>query len=35
MEHMQEEVMFQMNCRANLTTAHVIKDNGVLWDLRA
>lgn len=26
--------MFQMNCRANLTTAHVIKYNGVLWDIR-
>ena len=32
-EQVQEEVLFQINWRADLTTAHVIRYNGVLWDI--
>ena len=32
-EQVQEEVQFQINWRADLTTAHVIRYNGVLWDI--
>lgn len=32
-EQVHEEVLFQVNYRTDLTTAHVIKYNGVLWDI--
>ena len=32
-EKVQEEVLFQINYRADITTAHVIRYNGVLWDI--
>ena len=32
-EQVQEEVLFQINWRAGLSTAHVIRFNGVLWDI--
>ena len=32
-EQVQEEVLFQTNWRAGLSTAHVIRFNGVLWDI--
>ena len=32
-EHVQEEVMFQVNYRADLSTAHVIRYNGVMYDI--
>ena len=32
-EQVQEEALFQINWRAGLSTAHVIRFNGVLWDI--
>ncbi len=32
-EHMQEEVLFTINWRSDVTTAHVIRYNGVLWNI--
>ena len=32
-EHMQEEVLFTINWRSDITTAHVIRYNGVLWNI--
>ena len=32
-EHMQEEVLFTINWRNDITTAHVIRHNGVLWNI--
>ena len=32
-EHMQEEVLFTINWRIDITTAHVIRYNGVLWNI--
>lgn len=31
--HMQEEVMFTSNWQNDVTTAHVIRYNGVLWNI--
>lgn len=32
-EQVKEEVLFQVNYRAGLDTTHVIRYNGVLWDI--
>lgn len=32
-EQVQEEALFQINWRAGLSTAHVIRFKGVLWDI--
>lgn len=32
-EQVQEEALFQINWRAGLSTAYVIRFNGVLWDI--
>ena len=32
-EQVQEEALFQINCRTGLSTAHVIRFKGVLWDI--
>lgn len=32
-ENVQEEVMFQIGWRSDVTTAHVIRYNGALWDI--
>ena len=32
-EQVKEEVLFQVNYRADITTTHVIRYNGVLWDI--
>ena len=32
-EHMQEEVLFTINWRNDVTTAHVIRYNDVLWNI--
>ncbi len=32
-EQVQEEALFQINWRVGLSTAHVIRFNGVLWDI--
>ena len=32
-EQVKEEALFQINWRAGLSTAHVIRFNGVLWDI--
>ena len=34
-EHMQEEVLFTINWRNDITTSHVIRYNGVLRNIRA
>jgi SPP1 family predicted phage head-tail adaptor len=32
-EHVKEEVLFRINWRNDVTTAHVIRYNGVLWNI--
>ena len=32
-ENVQEEIMFQINYRNDLTTRHVIRYRGILWDI--
>lgn len=32
-EHMQEEVLFTIHWRSDITTAHVIRCNSILWDI--
>ena len=32
-ENVQEEIMFQINYRNDLTTQHVIRYRGILWDI--
>lgn len=32
-EQVKEEVLFQVNYRAGLDTTHMIRYNGVLWDI--
>lgn len=32
-EQVKEEVLFQVNYRADITTTHVIRYSGILWDI--